>query len=147
VEGGVSYSVYGLLTQFGAPLPLILSYLIGAAVLTAVWVVRRDEHLSFVLAVAAALALTPILWVHYFSLLLIPLALGSRRLTWWWSLPVAVWFVQGGPSPALPVNTILVWWLALVTLACCRLQDSPLRGAASTFEQMRISGLGRSSEL
>jgi alpha-1,2-mannosyltransferase len=122
VEGGVSYSLYGLLTQLGVPSPLAASYLIGAAVLATVWVVRRDESLAFVVALAAALALTPIVWVHYFSLLLIPLALGSRRLTWWWSLPVAVWFAQGGASPALPVNTILVWWIALMTLACLRLR-------------------------
>jgi len=130
VEGGVSYSLYGLLSQLGAPFPLVASYLIGAALLVAVWVVRRDECLSFVIAIAATLALTPIVWVHYFSLLLIPLALGSRRLTWWWSLPAVVWLVQGGPSPASPVNATLVWWLALLTLACYRLRDTPFRGTA-----------------
>ncbi|HEY2373754.1 MAG TPA: glycosyltransferase family 87 protein [Gaiellaceae bacterium] len=116
MEAASSYSLYGLLSQIGAPFPLVLSYVIGAAMLVGVWLVRRDERLSFELAIIATLALTPIVWVHYFSLLLVPLALGSRRLSWSWALPVLIWLANGGSSPASPINTVLVWWLAMFTL-------------------------------
>jgi len=134
VEGSTSYSLYGLLSQIGAPFPQQVAYALGAALLVAVWAVRHDERLSFVMAVAATLALTPIVWVHYFSLLLIPLALGSRRLSWWWSLPVLMWFANGGSSPASPVNTFLVWWLALLTFAALR-TEGPALPALSVLKE------------
>lgn len=116
-EGARSYSLYGLLSRIGSPAPLTVAYLIGAALLVAMWVAaRRDARLGFVLAIAATLALAPIVWVHYFSLLLIPLALRERTLSWWWSLPVLMWFVNAHAMDASPTTTILVWWLALLTL-------------------------------
>ena len=41
-------------------------------------------------ALAAALAASPILWQHYFILILVPLALTRPRLTPLWFLPLLV---------------------------------------------------------
>src|SRR5262249_5046609 len=40
------------------------------------------------LAIAAALAASPIVWVHYFLLLLVPLALTQPRLSALWLVPL-----------------------------------------------------------
>jgi hypothetical protein len=116
-EGDDSYSVYAVLTRLGAPAPLLIADILGVVVLFAVCVLaRRDDRASFVAALAASLALTPILWVNSFSLLLIPLCLASRRLSWWWTVPVVLWFIgdiaYGAPFPSV----VLVWGLAALTL-------------------------------
>ena len=51
---------------------------------------ERDRA-SFVLVLAASLALTPIVWLHYLSLLVVPIALARPRLSPLWFLPVALW--------------------------------------------------------
>ena len=54
----------------------------GLTLLTAMVVVGRrgDERRALVLALGAALALTPIVWLHYFALLLVVVALMRPRL-------------------------------------------------------------------
>ena len=45
------------------------------------WLGRRgDERSAFILAIAASLALTPIVWLHYFALLVVVVALAQPRL-------------------------------------------------------------------
>ncbi len=41
---------------------------------------RGDERTAFIVAIAASLALTPIVWLHYFALLLVVVALAQPRL-------------------------------------------------------------------
>jgi len=55
---------------------------------------RRDgDRLSLGAAIAAALLLSPIVWLHYFVLLLVPLALARPRLSAAWILlPLPFWF-------------------------------------------------------
>jgi Glycosyltransferase family 87 len=53
---------------------------------------RADgDRQAFMLAIAASLALIPVVWLHYFILLLLPLALGRPRFTPLWLLPIALW--------------------------------------------------------
>jgi hypothetical protein len=42
------------------------------------------------LLVFAALALSPIVWMHYFTLLVVPIALVRPRLSWLWFAPAIV---------------------------------------------------------
>ena len=53
----------------------------GLAVLMAGVVVslRGDERRGFALLIAASLLLTPIVWLHYFAMLLVPLAIARPR--------------------------------------------------------------------
>jgi hypothetical protein len=83
-----SYSPFGLLVQVGAPEPLarVVSLAIGAALLFACW--RRG---SFGLAVAAALVLSPIVWLDYYAVAAIPLAAVRPRFSLVWLAPVATW--------------------------------------------------------
>jgi hypothetical protein len=73
-----------LLLPFAAGLPLL-----AAAVLLG----RRagGDAAAFSLCIAASIALTPIVWLHYFTLLLAPLALVRPRLSPAWLLALAFW--------------------------------------------------------
>jgi hypothetical protein len=79
----------------------LLSIALGCAVLGAVIVFGRrarnmvtDRH-AFTAAVGAALLLSPILWTHYFALLLVPLAIARPRIGPLWLLPLLFWISPG----------------------------------------------------
>lgn len=125
-EGADSYSVYGILARLDLPAPTAVAYAIGAALLVGIWLLaRRNERLAFVAAILATLALAPILWVNSFALLLIPLAFASRRLSWLWAAPAAMWFVDAKAFDAPLVSILLVWTLAALTLGAVRAQEAP----------------------
>jgi alpha-1,2-mannosyltransferase len=52
---------------------------------------RRDERRSFALTIAALLLLSPIVGMHYFTLLLIVVALFAPRFGWAWAAPLLLW--------------------------------------------------------
>jgi hypothetical protein len=67
----------------------------GAALVGVVLIARRSapdrEARALIVALAAALALSPIVWTHYFALLIVPIALASPRLSPIWLLPLLFW--------------------------------------------------------
>ena len=50
-----------------------------------------DDRRSLTLALVAAISLSPISWLHYYELLLVPLALARPRFSPLWLLPLAYW--------------------------------------------------------
>lgn len=78
----------GLLSQLGVPLRAagVVGSALALLVLSLAW--RRR---SFALAVAGSVLLSPIVWLHFYILLVIPLALRSPRLSWLWAIPLAMW--------------------------------------------------------
>jgi alpha-1,2-mannosyltransferase len=52
---------------------------------------RGDDRRSLSLALAAALVLSPIVWLHYFVLLLVPIALARRTFSPIWLVPLLFW--------------------------------------------------------
>jgi alpha-1,2-mannosyltransferase len=52
---------------------------------------RGDDAGSLALALAASLILTPIVWLHYFVLLFVPIAIARRTFSWIWLLPALFW--------------------------------------------------------
>ena len=82
-----SYNPYGLLVQAGAPSEVgAREFVLGAALLVGCW--RRR---SLALAVAAALVLSPIVWLDYYAVAAIPLAAVRPRLSPVWFVPLATW--------------------------------------------------------
>ncbi|CAN5727738.1 hypothetical protein BH23CHL7_BH23CHL7_02310 [soil metagenome] len=67
--------------------------LAGGLAITAVLVsLRRDRELSFVVVIGASLVLSPLLWNHYLTQLLIPAAFLASRGRWWGlALPMLTW--------------------------------------------------------
>ncbi len=84
-----------------APLALVGGY--AAAVGAIVLSLRRDRELSFIVTVSATLLLSPLLWDHYLTQLLLPAAfLASRGKTWGMALPLLAWL----PLAALPFAAV-----------------------------------------
>src|SRR5207248_5421783 len=62
---------------------------------------ERDRDVTVLtLALAAALAASPIVWVHYFLLLLVPLVLTRPRLSPLWFVPFAYYPLGESAWPA-----------------------------------------------
>jgi glycosyl transferase family 87 len=98
-----SYTLYVVGLDAGLPSVVARSLWLafGIAVLAAVVVVARrdDERAAFTLAIAASLALTPIVWLHYFALLLVIVSLMQPRLAVAWFLPLAMVLTPGSGHP------------------------------------------------
>jgi hypothetical protein len=78
----------------------VLATAVGLTLLVATVVLARrsdGDRRSFTAAVLASIALSPIVWIYYFSLLVVPLALSRPRLTWAWVLVPAFWLVGLAP--------------------------------------------------
>jgi hypothetical protein len=94
-EAASSYSALALLRTAGLPGPLAQALVLGAGVALLVLARRAarapegDRH-ALTLVLAAALVLTPILWLHYLVLLLLPIALARPRLSALWLVPLSL---------------------------------------------------------
>ncbi len=80
----------GLAHSVGAGATVVIALILVAAIAYA-GLVKRDELQAMTLTIALILAASPMLWNHYFTLLIIPLALIRPRFNWLWLLPVLMW--------------------------------------------------------
>lgn len=60
--------------------------------------VRGRQRHAFVLAVALMLVASPLVWIHYFVLLLVPLAITRPRFGVVWAAPIAMWLLPSATS-------------------------------------------------
>jgi hypothetical protein len=91
-EATSSYSIVALGVRAHLPetVAVVLSILVALALLAAAaWIARErgGDATVLTLALAAGLAASPIVWIHYFLLLLVPLALTRPRLSALWFAP------------------------------------------------------------
>jgi hypothetical protein len=115
--GEDSYTTYIVGLDLGLPSSVarLLWIAIGLAVLAGVVLLAlrgRDEQ-AFVAAIAASLALTPIVWLHYFALLLVVVAIAQPRLGLLWFVPLGMFLTPGSGHPT-PFQT--AWTLAIAAL-------------------------------
>ena len=135
VEAANSYSAYAVLRALDVPSAAAQAIVVasGVAVLVLAFRAARDltrgrvdrDRRSLILALAAALVVTPILWLHYLVLLLLPIALARPRLSALWFAPLAMtvfealdWY-RGWPrgdgkalaSVAIVIALVVVWSL------------------------------------
>jgi hypothetical protein len=122
-EQAKSYSPLALLLGLGAS-PLVAEvavYLAGASFLGAAAVVayrrRPSSDISaFTLCLVAALLFSPIVWPHYFLLLLVPVGILHKRLSAAWLIPVASWF-----SPPVKQSDGTIWIVLALLVAAATL--------------------------
>jgi hypothetical protein len=94
----------------------------------------RDRR-SFTLALAATLALTPVVWNHYLLLLIVPVAIARPRLSGLWLLPLAAnclylfdWYGPGdGLRPIVATTAITAATIAVALDAQARPWSNALR--------------------
>jgi hypothetical protein len=114
------YSLLGLTGSGTAGRVLMLS--VALAVLALVVRHREDDRRSFTLAIVACLLCTPIVWLHYLQLLVVPLAIARPRLSPLWFLPLATWLAPVGYASAWQVAVVLG---VVATLAVCLVGAGP----------------------
>ncbi len=96
LEAENSYSAYAMLMTLG--LSSALAHLVATAaavgLLVLGWRAARGGHdgdrRALTYALAAGVVLTPILWLHYLVLLVVPIALARPRLSGLWLVPLAM---------------------------------------------------------
>ncbi len=98
-----AYSVYGAALGLGfssVAAHLLAVALVVALLLGVVVTGRRDERTSYVLAVAASLAVSPIVWLPYFVLLVVVIAVAQQSLGYLWFVPLLMWTTAGSYDPS-----------------------------------------------
>jgi glycosyl transferase family 87 len=100
---------------FGRGAADVLLLVVAAAVSLAVIYVgffRRQEREAMVLAILLMLVASPLVWSHYFALLLVPLALTRPRLSAVWAAPILIWVCP-------PRTGVAGWQEVLVWIVAC----------------------------
>jgi Glycosyltransferase family 87 len=121
-----NFALGALVGHAGAPswlaeLALYAGYAVGVGAV--VLSLRRDRELSFVVTLGATLLLSPLLWDHYLTNILVPAAFMAGRGRWWaLILPLLCWLPQellafiaiagtlvpfAAPDRGEPVRTVL----------------------------------------
>ena len=120
------YTVYALAYDLGLPTSVSRTLWVLTAVallaLTAIVGRRGDERRAFVLAIAATIACTPVVWLHYFALLLVAVAVAEPRLApvWFLGLPMQVFITTGVHNGSTFQNTALLATAALTVVLALR---------------------------
>jgi hypothetical protein len=95
IQSERSYSLVGMAATVGLPSAVGqgLTFAVGVGLLggCVVFARRGDDERSFLCAIAATLALSPIVWLHYLVVLLVPMAIARPRFSLLWLLPVLLW--------------------------------------------------------
>jgi Glycosyltransferase family 87 len=95
VEDPRGYSVIaGSLWLGASPLAAeVIAAIVGTGLLALCWLEgqRGNDQRSLTIALAASLALSPIVWLHYFILVVVPIALARRTFSPLWLVPALFW--------------------------------------------------------
>ena len=108
---------------------------LGAGLLVAIVALGRrpgGDRAALAAAVAAALVFTPIVWNHYFALLLVPVAIARPRLSPLWFLPALVW--TGPESDGAVWNIALTMAVAGLALVLAGRSSQAAGAGAATAE-------------
>lgn len=123
-----SYTLYGLLVELGSPSPLARAawLAVGLSVLALGW-----HRKSFVLLVGAALLLSPIVWLHFFALLVVPLAVALPGFRAAWLIPLPLWLAPGTLNGRPWENALVLTCFAALLVVCARSERRSAVGEAT----------------
>jgi Glycosyltransferase family 87 len=135
-EENVGYSVIGLALRAGAGHGVAYALAFAAAsgcAIACVILGRRGRDVSaLTLAIAVSLLATPIVEIHYFALLIVPLAVARPRLSLAWAPLLAMWLCTHARPWQVAVALTLTAVIVAVTLrrplVRPRASRSPQRG-------------------
>jgi alpha-1,2-mannosyltransferase len=134
IQSDRSYSIVGMAATVGVGegVGRAIALAVGAALLAGcvVFARRGDEARSFTCAVAATLALSPIVWLHYLVVLLVPLAIARPRFSLIWLLPVLLW-ISPRPGYAEGFQTFMPGIAAAILLAVILARPRPGGGVVA----------------
>jgi hypothetical protein len=131
LEEAEGYTVYALAVDLGAADGVARALWVAVAVATVAAVVvlgrRGDDRRAFAVAVAAALACSPIVWLHYFALLLVAVAVAEPRLGPAWFVPLAMYGSTGTMNGTTLQTTLTIVAAALTVAIALRPARAPRR--------------------
>jgi len=109
LEAHKSFSIVALLKVSGATSTALSVLLVVAVVASVVAAARGEdgERRAFAVAVLGTLVATPVVWMHYYALLFVPIALYRPRLSAIWLAPVALWLVPSTYSEGVTWRILL----------------------------------------
>jgi len=120
IQAERSYSIVGMAAELGLSegVGRALTLAAGGALLAwcAVLARRGDDVRSITCAVASTLVLSPIVWLHYLVVLLVPLAIARPRFSLIWLLPILLW-VSPKPGYAEGIATFIPGIAVAIVLA------------------------------
>jgi hypothetical protein len=105
-----SFSIYLLLGAYGTAR---FAWLVVAATALVAAVFVEDRS-SFTLGVVGCVLFSPIVWLHYFAFLVLPLAVARPRFGPLWLVPLAYWLVPFGEPTRWQILVALATMLLLV---------------------------------
>jgi hypothetical protein len=122
LEQDKSYSPFALLRLLGlssgaARLAVLVLTLAALAAIVVVARGKDGDRRSFLLALGAGLLASPIVWMHYLVLLVVPIALYRPRFGVAWVVPLAYWYLPGQESHGSARNIVVMVALTAITLA------------------------------
>ena len=128
-EGAGVSAVAGFLSLgVGSSVARIAAVLLALALLGLAWVGTKTgrERRAFGIAVVAALVASPIVWPHYFALVLVSIALVSPRLSALWFVPLASYLAPFAQTTDRPWAVLPYYAIAVVVAwQTLRHGDSP----------------------
>ncbi len=143
-----SYTLKVLLQDMGAGHTLseagwvVLALAIVAAIVFFGW--RGDDRRSFAFAGVAMIAAIPVVWMHSFSLLMLPVAVMRPRLSLAWLLPILC-FIGTGTGNGTPYQTAGVLLAAALTVVAAVLPESVGQRFGSSADTISIEAASESS--
>jgi len=145
-EATSSYSIVALGVRAHLPesVAVVLSLLVAAALLAAAtWIAREQEAdvAVLTLVLAAGLAASPIVWMHYFLLLLVPLALTRPRLSPLWFLPFVYYPLGESAWPAGDARKLTVALVATVVVLAAAVWPALRAGRRPALRSRRADAL------
>jgi hypothetical protein len=122
LEQDKSYSVFALFRLLGlspgyARLAVIGLTLAGLAAIGALARRKDSDRRSFIAALGVGLLASPIVWMHYLVLLVVPLALYRPRYGAAWFVPLAYWALSGQENKGSAWNIIGMLAVTAIALA------------------------------
>jgi hypothetical protein len=106
-------SVAALAAQLGVSANQASALAAGVAALAIAGYLRRDDLSSWVWALTAAILASPMVWTHYYALLLVPLALAAPTWGLVWLAPYAFFPHAAGAGTSVAVMVALATWIAM----------------------------------
>jgi alpha-1,2-mannosyltransferase len=120
------FSLVAFVMHLGASESVGVAFGVAASAVAAVALFKlgqSDGARALAACVALALLASPVIWNHYFTLLIVPLAIARPKLSAVWALPLLMWACLSRSSTTL--SFLIVGFVAAGVLSAC-LSDSGL---------------------
>jgi alpha-1,2-mannosyltransferase len=120
LEAHKSFSLVALLKLSGSASTALSALLAGVVVLAVVAAARGvdGDRRAFAVAVLGTLAATPVVWMHYYALLFVPIALYRPRLSALWAVPLVLWLAPSTYSEGVTWRILLGLSTVAIVGAC-----------------------------